>query len=51
MLLKAFEEGANRLDMRYRTGIEHNDIVEVCRYLFQVSLITLTNHPGEALLP
>ena len=24
MLSKAFEEGANRLDMRYRIGIEHN---------------------------
>ena len=35
MLSKAFEEGANRLDMCYRIGIELSDIVEVCRNLFQ----------------
>ena len=34
MLSKAFEEGANRLDIRYRMGIEHIDMVEVCRHLF-----------------
>ena len=34
MLSKAFEEGANCVDMRYRIGIEHNGIVEVCRHLF-----------------
>ena len=35
MLLKAFEEGANRPNMRYRVGIEHDDIVEVSYHLFQ----------------
>ena len=34
MLSNAFQAGANRLDMRYQIGIEHNDIVEVCRHLF-----------------
>ena len=34
MLSKAFEEGANRLDMCYWIGIEDNDVVEVCRNLF-----------------
>ena len=54
MLSEAFEEGVNRLDMRYRIGIEHNDIVEVYCHLFKsliTLLITLTNHPGKALLP
>ena len=46
MLSKAFEESANRLDMRYRIGIEHNDIVEVCRHLFQV-LDHLIDHLDE----
>ena len=36
MLSQAFEEGANRLDMRYRIRIEHNDIAEVSRHLGQV---------------
>ena len=39
MFSQAFEEGAHRLDMRYRIGIEHNDIVEVSRQLLK-SLIT-----------
>ena len=67
MLSKALEEGANRLDMSYRIGIEPNDIVEVCRHLFQVlnHLIDHLHEPprrsaaalrhneplGEALLP
>ena len=29
MVLQAFEKGAKRLDMRYRTGAEHNHIIEV----------------------
>ena len=36
MLSKAFEEWTNSLDMCYRIGIEHNDIVEVSRHLFKV---------------
>ena len=40
--------------MYYRIGTEHNDIVEVYRYLFLVldHLIDhLDKHPGEAMLP
>ena len=33
MLSQAIEDGANRLDMRYRIGIEHTDIVEVRSHL------------------
>ena len=36
MLSKAFDEGANRPNMRYRIDIERNDIAEVCCHLFQV---------------
>ena len=36
MLSQAFEEGANRLDVRCRIRIEHNDIAEVSRHLGQV---------------
>ena len=35
MRSKAFEEGANRPNMRYRVGIEHDDIVKVSCHLFQ----------------
>ena len=35
VLSKAFEEGANRLNMRYRVGTEDDDIVEVSCHLFQ----------------
>ena len=36
MLSQALEEGPNRLDMRYRIGIEHNGIVEVRSHPVQV---------------
>ena len=36
MLSKAFEEGTNCLNMRYRVGIEHDDIVKVCCHLVRV---------------
>ena len=35
VLSKAFEEGANRPNMRYRVGVEHDDIVEVSCHLCQ----------------
>ena len=36
VLSKAFEEGANRPNMRYQVGIEHDGIIEVSYPLFQV---------------
>ena len=33
MLSQPFEEGETRLDMRYRIGIDRNDIVEVRSHL------------------
>ena len=36
VLSKVFEEGAYRPNMRYRVGIEHDDIVDVSFLLFQV---------------
>ena len=32
---KAFEEGANRPNIRHRVGVEHDDTVEVSCHLFQ----------------
>ena len=46
MLSKAFEEGANRVDMCYRIGIEHNDIVDVGRHLLKI-LKHLIDHLDE----
>ena len=46
MLSQAFEEGDNRLDMRYRIGGEHNDIVEVSCNLVEV-LNRLIDHLDE----
>ena len=46
MFSKAFDQGANHLDMLYRIGIEHIDIVMVCRHLFEV-LNHLINHLDE----
>ena len=45
MFSQAFEEGANRLNMRYRIGIEHNDIVEVSRQLLKSLLIDHLDEP------
>ena len=36
VISKAFEEGATRLDMHYRIGIEHNDTVEVWSHLLKI---------------
>ena len=46
MRSRALEAGANRSNMRYRVGIEHDDIVEVCCHLFHV-LDHLIDDPDE----
>ena len=55
MLSKTLEEEANRPNMHYRVGIEHDDIVAgytaTCFKSLITSLMTLTNHPREPLLP
>ena len=54
MLAQALEERPHCLDVSRRVGVEDDHIVEVgatCSKPFTTSFITLTNHPGEALLP
>ena len=55
MLAQVLEERTHGLDASRGVGVEDDHIVEVGRNLcskpLMTSLVTLTNHPGKALLP
>ena len=54
MIAQAPEERPHGLNVSRPVGVEGDHIFELGRHLFQAlttSLITLTSHPDEALLP
>ena len=54
MLSQALQERTCCRNVSRRVGIQDDHIVEIGRHLFQALdkfVDTLTNHPGEALLP